>query len=109
MRRDGPRPAGVASAGARPGGVAQSGVTYGYACDQNVRHRNYMEDEHCVARLDELRPGAVWFGLFDGHGGRTACELAVSQLHKTFVNEAEAGGIGTRQQVGAQGLHPPRY
>lgn len=75
-------------------------MSHGYAADQNARHRNYMEDEHCVARLDELREGAVWFGLFDGHGGRTACELAVSQLHKTFVNEAMAGGIDTRQQVG---------
>eukprot|EP00962_Isochrysis_galbana_P055339 scaffold27112_cov101-Isochrysis_galbana.AAC.2 len=82
----------------RPGGGR--GVWHGYAADQNARHRNYMEDEHCVVRLDELREGAVWFGLFDGHGGRTACELAVSQLHKTFVNEAMAAGIDTRQQVG---------
>lgn len=74
-------------------------VSHGFAADQNERWRNYMEDEHCIAKLDELREGAMWFGLFDGHGGRTACELAASQLHKTFIDEALSGGIATRQQV----------
>jgi len=79
-------------------------VSCGFAADQNARFRNYMEDEHCVAKLDELREGAMWFGLFDGHGGRTACELAKAQLHKTFVSEALSGGFATRAQVRIGGL-----
>jgi len=98
-RRDSCRAAGVPSAGAR-----SVGVSCGFAADQNARFRNYMEDEHCVAKLDELREGAMWFGLFDGHGGRTACELAKAQLHKTFVSEALSGGFATRAQVRIGGL-----
>ena len=58
-------------------------LTHGFASDQNVRFRKYMEDEH-TAVVDFAGRGHLYAGLYDGHGGRQAVD---------FIND---GGSGRR-------------
>ena len=69
-----PAPA-LAAAPAAPGKL-----THGFAADQNVRCRKYMEDDHAV--VDDFcgEVGWLYAGLYDGHGGRSAEVQTLYQL-----------------------------
>ena len=63
----------------------------GYACDQNEKHRKYMEDAHTV--IPDLE-GLLYCGMYDGHGGSAAVEFVQAQLHVALAAELRAGGGG---------------
>lgn len=54
--------------------------------------RESMEDRHVVAR----GAGGLFGGVYDGHGGAAAAELAAARLHEAFF---EALGPGVRPEA----------
>ncbi len=53
-----------------------------------IGFRPAMEDRHVV----EIRPGVGFFGgVYDGHGGVEAAEIAAASLHEAFFHALEAG------------------
>ncbi len=85
-----PAPA-LAAAPAAPGKL-----THGFAADQNVRCRKYMEDDHAV--VDDFcgEVGWLYAGLYDGHGGRSAVDFLTGHLHATVERELRGGVMGAR-------------
>ena len=73
--------------GAAAASVAGGPLAYGFAADQNARFRKYMEDEHTAVVDFAQRRGALYCGLYDGHGGRTAVEFVQSHLHASVERE----------------------
>ncbi|RKP24921.1 phosphatase 2C-like domain-containing protein [Syncephalis pseudoplumigaleata] len=56
----------------------------GISEDRNRRCRRVMEDTHSVEMNYCGVPGQGFFGVFDGHGGRTAAEWCGEHFHKTL-------------------------
>ncbi|GAX77731.1 hypothetical protein CEUSTIGMA_g5174.t1 [Chlamydomonas eustigma] len=77
----------------------QQAVVYGVATARN--QRPYMEDRHSLVHcLRMLRPdgqpvvvghpgevGHSWAGVFDGHNGSRAADIAAARLHMVFASD----------------------
>ena len=67
-------------------------LQWGFSSEQNARWRKYMEDEHTAVADFAGRPGSLFAGVYDGHGGRTAVEFVTSHLHTQLERELRSGG-----------------
>jgi len=86
-----PPPAGMVSQ--QPSQQLAAGpLHYGYACDPNARWRKYMEDMHTAVADFAGRPGSLYAGVYDGHGGRTAVEFVTQHLHAQLERELSTAG-----------------
>jgi len=56
----------------------------GFSSDRNASHRRVMEDAHCIADKLEQDESVGFFGVYDGHGGKTAAVFCQTYLHKEF-------------------------
>eukprot|EP00019_Armaparvus_languidus_P012415 CAMPEP_0168582252 /NCGR_PEP_ID=MMETSP0420-20121227/1873_1 /TAXON_ID=498008 /ORGANISM="Pessonella sp." /LENGTH=520 /DNA_ID=CAMNT_0008616707 /DNA_START=34 /DNA_END=1594 /DNA_ORIENTATION=- len=64
---------------------------WGVTDDQNLAHKNYMEDGFvCVPDLDASAPYA-YFAVYDGHSGREATVFAQDNLHLNLLAALRAG------------------
>eukprot|EP01098_Paradermamoeba_levis_P014452 TRINITY_DN68_c0_g1_i2.p1 TRINITY_DN68_c0_g1~~TRINITY_DN68_c0_g1_i2.p1 ORF type:complete len:348 (-),score=86.50 TRINITY_DN68_c0_g1_i2:157-1200(-) len=62
----------------------------GVCADRNARHRRFMEDAHTVeANLTGDNKNG-FFGVYDGHGGKTAALYCQAHLHKFLTEELQA-------------------
>jgi len=66
-------------------------LVHGFAADQNVRYRDYMEDDHTVVTNIATVPNSLFAGLYDGHGGRKVVDFVKAQLHIVIERELRAG------------------
>eukprot|EP01104_Vermistella_antarctica_P006628 TRINITY_DN17336_c0_g1_i1.p1 TRINITY_DN17336_c0_g1~~TRINITY_DN17336_c0_g1_i1.p1 ORF type:complete len:323 (-),score=46.53 TRINITY_DN17336_c0_g1_i1:216-1115(-) len=64
-------------------------VDVGTACDRNPRYRPKMEDAHIALQWED---DTVYFGIYDGHGGRGAVDYVVKHLHENFRNQLKVEG-----------------
>lgn len=66
---------------------------WGVTDDQNVPHKNYMEDGFAVVPVLEQTAAAsyAFFGVYDGHSGREATEFAQDNLHLNLLNALRFG------------------
>jgi protein phosphatase PTC1 len=62
-----------------------AGFKIGFAEDKNKRYRRTMEDAHSFFYNFNKAIGQGWFGIFDGHAGKTAAEWCGSNLHENFI------------------------
>lgn len=86
---------------ARPGGGAVA--AWSLASDPNADYRDYMEDGHRAVDPWLQQGGCTWafFGVYDGHGGKSEMEYCEARLHDVVLGEVEqALGPGGGGDVG---------
>lgn len=62
----------------------------GICADRNARHRRTMEDCHTFKDGFMDDPNCAYFGIYDGHGGKTAAEYVRDHLHVNFEEALKA-------------------
>ena len=62
-------------------------LAVGVSSDQNARWKNKMEDTHVFQDHYGSDRKKSFFGVFDGHNGRFAADMAANQLHHMLLQE----------------------
>jgi len=75
-------------------GPLRSVKGFGFSEELNPRFRRTMEDGHVFHDGFGEEPAQMFCGVYDGHGGREAVELAVNRLHVIFLETLRAKGPG---------------
>lgn len=64
-------------------------LAVGFASDDNARWKSQMEDTRVFQDCFGSDPNKCFFGIYDGHHGRFAAEIAANELHHALLIEME--------------------
>lgn len=64
----------------------------GFFADRNAKHRRFMEDAHVIEDKFNGDDKQGFFGVYDGHGGKTAALFCQEHLHKILAEELTSLG-----------------
>eukprot|EP01028_Stygiella_incarcerata_P005004 TRINITY_DN215_c0_g1_i1.p1 TRINITY_DN215_c0_g1~~TRINITY_DN215_c0_g1_i1.p1 ORF type:complete len:304 (+),score=91.19 TRINITY_DN215_c0_g1_i1:256-1167(+) len=78
---------------------------YGRDTDPNTSYRRTMEDADVIDCPMSGRPEWAFFGIFDGHGGRTASDKAAELVPKYFKRAIESDEVGASREEAFQNAH----
>ncbi|XP_047069781.1 probable protein phosphatase 2C 32 [Lolium rigidum] len=88
-----PPPVLAAANGAMTDEVAEQGDGFAAYCRKGKgRKRVEMEDRHVAAVALGGDRGQALFGVFDGHGGKSAAEFAAGNMARIMAEELKRGG-----------------
>jgi len=85
-------------------GDGHAAAFWSLASEANSEFRSYMEDGHRVVDPLLQHPGGDtvgYFGVFDGHGGRSETEYCEAKLHDIVLAELQAAGPGCKDPTSA--------
>eukprot|EP01097_Dermamoeba_algensis_P004643 TRINITY_DN3005_c0_g1_i1.p1 TRINITY_DN3005_c0_g1~~TRINITY_DN3005_c0_g1_i1.p1 ORF type:complete len:344 (+),score=79.64 TRINITY_DN3005_c0_g1_i1:111-1142(+) len=76
----------------------------GVSADRNARHRRFMEDAHTSEPNLTGDNKHGFFGVYDGHGGKSAALFCQSHLHKILSEELNSLPEGADSETVKQAL-----
>jgi len=66
-------------------------IKVGFAEDPNTKHRDSMEDTHTIAENFGGKPNQVFYGIYDGHGGKETADFVSRKLHENILAQLNSG------------------